>query len=178
LRALPAITILRGSQRKQYDTYFLFADQWQTRVRYREDEVLDLETGNFIDIIYRLTLTNRAKENEYENSVLLSRARFDAPATRSLRFYREYFQPQRELCVHKERRRMHIRYGNTDLSLNLDRITLPENSGAFLEIKSRTWSRQDADRKAALIGELLRTLNIPETGLVKGEYINLSQEIA
>jgi len=177
LQAMPDITILRGSQRNQYDTYFLFDDQWQTRIRYREDEVLDLETGDFIDIIYRLTLTNCAKENEYEHSVLLSRARFDAPATRSLRFYREYFRPDRELRVHKTRRRLHIRYGNADLSLNFDRVTLPKNRGAFLEIKSRTWSRQDADRKAALIGKLLDTLNITENVLVKGEYINLSQEM-
>jgi 5-methylthioadenosine/S-adenosylhomocysteine deaminase len=177
LKALPEVTFLRGSQRNQYDTYFIFDDAWGTRIRYREDEVINLETGNLIDVISRLTLTNRAKENEYEHSVLLSRARFDAPVTRSLRFYREYFKPEREVKVHKQRRRYHIRYGNTDFSLNLDRLIMPEEGGAFLEIKSRTWSRQDAERKAALIGNLLRELDIPDEALVKIEYINLSQNL-
>ncbi len=177
LKTLPDVNILRGSERNQYDTYFIFEDQWGTRIRYREDEVKDLETGEFVDIIYRLTLTNRAKENEYEHSVLLSRARFDASATRSLRFYREYFQPQREVKVHKKRRRYHIRYGNTDFSLNLDQITQPADAGSFLEIKSRTWSRQDAERKAALMGSLLRALEIPDEDLIKVEYIQLSQNL-
>lgn len=42
---------------------------------------MDLKTGAFIDVIYRLTLTTKAKEREFENLVLLSRSRFDAPAT-------------------------------------------------------------------------------------------------
>lgn len=174
LKTLPDVTILRGSQRQQYDTYFIFNDQSETRIRYREDEVRDLETGLISDVIYRLTLTNQDKENEYEHSVLLSRARFDAPATRSLRFYREYFQPQREVRVHKSRRRFHIRYKHTDFSINLDRITLPEDGGAFLEIKSRTWSRQDAERKAGLVAALLAELGIPDESLVKAEYVHLT----
>ena len=43
--------------------------------------------------IYNLTLTGPAREAEYANSVVLSRSRYTAPADRSLRFYREYFQP-------------------------------------------------------------------------------------
>ncbi len=178
LHASSEITFLRGSKRKQYDTYFLFNDQWGSRLRYREDEVVDLETDRFIDVIYRLTLTNMTKEREYENSVLLSRSRFDAPATRSLRFYREYFEPEEIVEVHKQRRRFHVRYGGTDLSLNLDRIIKPENGGSFLEVKSRTWSRQDAERKAALIGKLLEMLGIPEEQLVKAEYVELAADEA
>jgi 5-methylthioadenosine/S-adenosylhomocysteine deaminase len=73
-----------------------------------------------------------------------------------LRFYREYFKPAAEWEVHKERRRYHIRYGGTDFAVNLDRVTHPELPGFFLELKSRTWSAQDAERKAELIGELLQ----------------------
>ena len=174
LHASPEITFLRGSHRNQYDTYFIFDDQWDSRLRYREDEIRHLDTNDIIDVLYRLTLTTMAKEREYERSVLLSRARFDAQATRSLRFYREYFKPQRVAEVHKMRRRYHIRYGGTDFSLNLDEILKPENGGSFLEIKSRTWSRQDAERKAALIGELLRVLGVSDEALVKAEYVDLA----
>ncbi len=51
---------------------------------------------------------------------------------------------------------------------------MPEAGGSFMEIKSRTWSRQDAERKAALIGELLSTLAIPDEALGKAEYVDLS----
>ncbi|HOV47903.1 MAG TPA: amidohydrolase family protein [Anaerolineae bacterium] len=171
-----AVTFTRGSTRKQYDTYMIFDDRWGSVLRYREDEVVDLKTGAFIDVIYRLTLTTKAKEREFENSVLLSRSRFDAPATRSRRFYREYFQPQQEIEVHKERRRFHIRYAGTDFSVNLDRLTKPANGGSFIEIKSRTWSRQDAEHKAALIGELLQLLGISNEALLRSEYVEMAEE--
>ncbi len=171
----PAITFLRGSNRRQYDTYFIFDDHWGSVLRYREDEVFDLKTNKVVDVLYRLTLTTKAKEREYENSVLLSRSRFNTDATRSLRFYREYFQPQQELEIHKDRRRFHVRYGGTDFAVNLDRITQPAGrAGTFVEIKSRTWSLQDAERKAALIGELLQFLGMPAEAIVKEEYIDLA----
>lgn len=177
LLSCDAVTFTRGSSRKQYDTYMIFEDRWGSVLRYREDEIVDLKTGNLIDVIYRLTLTNKAKEREYENSVLLSRSRFDAPATRSRRFYREYFQPQQEIEVHKERRRFHIRYAGTDFSVNLDRIVKPASiGGSFIEIKSRTWSRQDAERKAALIGELLRLFGVSTEALLRSEYVELAEE--
>lgn len=168
------ITFTRGSCRKQYDTYMIFNDRWGSVLRYREDEIVDLKTGNFIDVIYRLTLTTKAKEREFENSVLLSRSRFDAAATRSRRFYREYFQPQKEIEVQKERRRFHIRYKGTDFSVNLDRVTMP-SGGSFVEIKSRTWSRQDAEHKAALIGELLQLFGISNEALLRSEYVELAE---
>lgn len=173
LHASPEITFLRGSQRTQYDTYFVFDDQEESRLRYREDEVRHLDTNELIDVIYRLTLTTMSKEREYECSVLLSRARFDAPATRSRRFYQEYFKPQRVIEIHKTRRRYHIRYGGTDFSINLDQIIKPEDGGSYMEIKSRTWSRQDAERKAALISELLKALKIPDEALIRAEYVDL-----
>ena len=45
--------------------------------------------------------------------------------------------------------------------------------GPYLEIKSRTWSRKDADAKAALIGGLLGLLGVAEHALVKQEYVEL-----
>ncbi|MGC9356953.1 MAG: amidohydrolase family protein [Anaerolineae bacterium] len=173
--AKDVITITRGSTRTQYDTYYLFDDRWGSVLRYREDEVMDLDTGELVDIIYRLTLTTKAKDREYENSVLLSRSRFDAPATRSRRFYREYFQPQKQISVQKKRRRFHIRYGDTDFAVNLDRVVEPEGTGSFMEIKSRTWSRQDAERKAHLIGELLEFLDVPPDAVIKEEYVQLAE---
>jgi len=169
------VLVLKPSLRRQYDTYFLFDDPYHSRIRYREDELLD-EDGQVQDVFYRLTLTSETKEREYARSVLLSRSRFDAPATRSLRFYREYFQPVAEVQVHKERRRYHVRYGGTDLAVNLDRLTEPELPVMFLEIKSRTWSRQDAERKAELIGELLELLQVREREFVRQEYVEVAVE--
>jgi len=168
------IVILKPSVRRQYDTYFLFDDPYRSRLRYREDELL--EDGQVQDAVYRLTLISETREREYAMSVLLSRSRFDAPATRSLRFYREYFKPVAEVGVHKERRRYRVRYGGTDFAINLDRIVKPELPGVFLEIKSRTWSRQDAERKAELIGELLGLLQVQEQEFVREEYVELAVE--
>jgi 5-methylthioadenosine/S-adenosylhomocysteine deaminase len=177
LKAVPDLTVTRSSYRYQYDTYFTFDDMGiDHRLRYREDEVMDPESHEIQEMIYRLTLTTLAKEREYKNSVLLSRSRFDTLAKHSLRFYHEYFDPQDETEIHKERRRFHIRYGGTDFALNLDRIIKPEAMGCFLEIKSRTWSRQDAERKAALIGELLKLLDVPKGALIKTEYLDLKLE--
>jgi 5-methylthioadenosine/S-adenosylhomocysteine deaminase len=181
------LSVVRSSWRRQYDTYFRFDDPEHSRLRYREDEILDAN-GEMDEVICRLTLLGEAKEREYAKSVLLSRSRFDAPANYSLRFYREYFKPDDEVEVHKERRRYHIRYGGTDFALNLDQVSVPDLSethvegsaasqGVFLEFKSRTWSAQDAKRKAELIGELLELLQIEDRGLVKQEYTDLVSEV-
>ena len=176
LRSMSSVRFMRASTRRQYDTYFFFADEWGSRLRYREDEIVDPATKEVADVIYRLTLTTLAKEREFGNSVLLSRSRFNATASRSRRFYHEYFKPEQTIEVHKARRRFHIRFGDTDFALNFDQIQKPEDGGAFLEIKSRTWSRQDAERKAALISDLLQHLEVPERALVKAEYPDLARE--
>jgi 5-methylthioadenosine/S-adenosylhomocysteine deaminase len=173
----PEFVVLKPSTRRQYDTYFMFDDSYHSRLRYREDEVLN-ERGEVQDVFYRLTLTTETKEREFDRSVLLSRSRFDAPATRSVRFYREYFKPADEVAVHKERRRCHLRYGGTDFAVNLDRLIQPELPGVFLEIKSRTWSQQDAEHKAELIAELLEMFGVQERELVKHEYLELAIEAA
>jgi len=171
----PEILIVKPSLRRQYDIYFLFDDPYHSRLRYREDELL--EDDQVQDVVCRLTLTSEVKDQEYARSVLLSRSRFDAPATRSLRFYREYFRPEAEVEVHKERRRYRIRYGGTDFAINLDRLMNPKLPGVFLEIKSRTWSRQDAKRKAELIGELMELLEVQERDMVGREYVELAVEV-
>ncbi len=170
------ILILKPSLRRQYDTYFLFDDPYHSRLRYREDELFG-EDDQVQDVVYRMTLTTETKEREYDRLVLLSRSRFDSVATRSLRFYREYFKPVSEVAVHKERRRYRIRYGGTDFAINLDRLIKPELPGVFLEIQSRTWSRQDAERKAELIGEILELLQVQEPELVRQEYVDLTVEV-
>ncbi len=169
------LPVVRSSWRRQYDTYFLFGDVETSRLRYREDEIL-AEDGQIDTVVYRLTLIGETKEREFARSILLSRSRFDAPATHSRRFYREYFQPENEMRVHKDRRRYHIRYGGTDFALNLDQLTRPDLPGVYLEIKSRTWSAQDAERKAELIGELLDLFGVEEQEIVKAEYVELAVE--
>jgi len=169
----PDIVIVKQSRYRQFDTYLLFGDVEGNRLRYREDEIQD-EHGQVINARYRLTLTGPAKEREFAHSVLLSRSRYIAPADRSLRFYREYFQPVGEREVHKERRRWRIRYRGTEFAINLDRLIKPEVPGYFLEIKSRTWSMRDAERKAEMIGELLERFGVTEERLFAPEYVDLT----
>jgi len=166
--------VTQRTVRDQYDTYFELADSEQDRLRYREDNVI--EPDGSVSPVYFLALTGPAKEAEYENSVVLSRSRFSAPADRSLRFYREYFQPTRIVEVSKHRERYHIRYKGVDFALNLDQVTSPKQEQLFVEIKSRTWSEQDALRKAALISELLRIFGAQPEAMVKEEYVDLFSE--
>jgi 5-methylthioadenosine/S-adenosylhomocysteine deaminase len=168
----PPITIVRSSRRNQYDTYFLFADAQQGRIRYREDEILD-KNGEVAEARYLLTYTQPAKEREFAQSILLSRARFTARADRSLRFYREYFRPTQERTIDKERQRYHIVYKETAFMINVDRITQPSLPGYFMEIKSRTWSPRDAEKKAALISELLTLMSVGPDQVTRTEYVEL-----
>ncbi len=169
----PPISITRSSRRNQYDTYLLFDDPQQGRIRYREDEIF-AKDGEVSEVRYLLTYTQPAKEREFAQSVLLSRARFTARADRSLRFYREYFRPSDEREINKERRRYHIVYKETALMINVDRITEPSLPGYFMEIKSRTWSPRDAEKKASLISELLALLGVEAGQVTRTEYVDLS----
>ena len=166
------LEIVRQAHYQEYDTYFLFADPGQGRLRYREDEFLD-EAGRVFNVRYRLTLTGPARE--FDHPVPLSRSRFIAPATHSLRFYREYFQPGGEIAVHKDRRRWLVRFDSKEFFVNLDRIVEPHLAGGFLEIKSRTWSRKDAEEKAGLILQLLEQLGASPADAVPEEYPDLVQ---
>ena len=173
--------VIRRSVRQQFDTYFIFKDGDQGFIRYREDNVVVHHKGRTnlpgaeMDIKpeYTLTLLGPTVEREYANSVILRRSRFVAPATHSLRFYREYFRPDREKEVVKWRTRYHVEYGGEDFAINLDKLTKPAVEEGFIEIKVRTWSKADAERKAGLVNELLSRLEIPADSLVKGEYVGL-----
>ena len=171
LHTLP-IGIARSSVRNQYDTYFFFGEPGQGRIRYREDELFD-NHGNVNEVRYSLTFTQPAKEREFAQSVLLSRSRFTARADRSLRFYREYFRPTQEREINKARRRYHIVYQGTEFALNIDPVTMPALLGYFLEVKSRTWSPRDAEKKAALISELLRMLQVRPEQITRVEYVEI-----
>jgi 5-methylthioadenosine/S-adenosylhomocysteine deaminase len=163
--------VWRPSVRDQYDTYLLFADQSQGYIRHREDYVMR-EGEEIPESIYTLTLTGPGIEREFDNSVLLSRSRFTSKADRTLRFYCEYFEPDRVKEVHKHRQRWHIRYKGVQFAVNLDRLTNPAHEGAFLEIKSRTWSKKDAEQKALLIGELLDVFHVERGSLLKRDYVD------
>jgi 5-methylthioadenosine/S-adenosylhomocysteine deaminase len=170
LLACPEVMLIKPSERKQYDTYFFFEDAQDGIIRYREDYLLDrgLETKP----IYNLTLRGPTKEREYEDSVLLSRSRFTADADRSQRFYREYFQPREEKRVDKLRRRWRIKYRGVDFAINLDRLSQPPSDSIYLELKARTWSKNDALQKAEMISELLDVLAVDKSGLVQDEYVS------
>ena len=166
------VEILRQAHYVEYDTYFNFEDPSQERLRYREDEFID-QSGEVINVRYRLTLTGPAAERTFPNYVLLSRSRYIAPAMHSLRFYREYFNPKSEFQITKDRLRWHVRFQGETFFINIDKITSPEMEGSFLEIKSRTWSRGDAEIKAELIRELLAELGITDPVPEEREYPEL-----
>ena len=165
------ITVTEQSERRQYDTYFVFEGPDQGRIRYREDDVLD--DGDDVSPIYNLVYTGPVVEQEYENSVVLTRSRFASRADRSLRFYSEYFQPAEQREIVKYRRRYHIRFKGMPFVVNVDQITQPAYDGLYVEIKSRTWSARDAVRKAQLIGEMLDLFGITDEQVVRCNYMDL-----
>ena len=166
------LTILRKKHYREYDAYFSFEDPSQGRLRYREDEFID-ETGNVEQVRARLTLIGQANEEEFKDDVLLSRSRYLAPATNSLRFYREYFKPVSETIIQKERIRWLVKYKGTEFYINFDSFDKPD-LGNFLEIKTRTWSLRDAKKKAKLTSALLEQLNLGEHATIKDDYIELA----
>jgi 5-methylthioadenosine/S-adenosylhomocysteine deaminase len=166
------ITIIRSVHYHEYDAYFLFADPAQERLRYREDEFLN-EKGKVTNVRGRLTLTGESRAGQF-GSVLLSRSHYLAPATHSLRFYREYFRPTEEREVEKDRLRWLVVFRGVEFFVNLDRLIKPTADGFYLEIKSRTWSRRDAQDKAAIINELLGLFGASPDNTLKEDYVELT----
>lgn len=155
----------------EYDTYFFFSDPQQGYLRYREDEMLD-EKGNITNVRYRLTLLGYRREATFDGDVLLSRSRYIAPATHSLRFYREYFKPIQEVSIVKDRLRWRVLFQGTEVYINLDHLENP-SLGYFVEVKSRTWSKRDAEYKAEIAANLIRLLGgSPENNVTK-DYIEM-----
>jgi 5-methylthioadenosine/S-adenosylhomocysteine deaminase len=172
------VHLIKRSTRQQFDTYFLFDDPRRGCVRYREDNVVvgrpdgSEQLGPALDIApeYDLTLLGPTSDREYENLVILSRSRFTSTAAHSLRFYREYFQPDSVTEIVKWRTRYRILFQGEEFAVNLDKLSRP-SAGTFLEVKSRTWSEADAVKKAGLISDLLRLLGVEGQRIIRGEYV-------
>lgn len=167
----PSITITKMSERTQYDTYFVWNDAEKGRLRLREDHRID--PGARVEPKYTITLMASPERGNYSSAVLLGRARYTARANQTLRFYREYFQPDQVIEIEKRRRRWRIIYNGEDFALNIDTLAGQMYPGPYIEIKSRTWSRKDAEQKAKLLNELLTLFGVEEGALVKEEYVDL-----
>ncbi|MBK7452377.1 MAG: amidohydrolase family protein [Anaerolineales bacterium] len=166
----PEIEINAYKHYHQYDEYYMFDDPAQGRLRFREDNLIN-EKGDVENVRSRLTLLGQKREGEIGHDVLLSRSRFLAPAVHTSRFYREYFKPSQVVSIEKDRLRWHIKYKETEFFINLDHVKDPAGMGHFLEVKSRTWSRKDADLKADLVNELLNLLGVGSAETVTKDYI-------
>jgi len=170
----PEIDVVRRRHYREHDVYFFFDDPSQGRLRYREDDFMDDVRNLVTNVRTRLTLIGLKREGKFEE-VLLSRSRYIAPASQSLRFYREYFKPKSEIAIEKDRQRWLIQYKDTEFFVNLDQMKEPQ-LGYYLEIKSRTWSRKDAERKAQLASELLSVLGASSGKAVTEDYIDIVSE--
>lgn len=168
------VEVLRAVHYRQYDTYFLFAEPEQSRIRYREDDRIDLD-GNVQSVRMRLTYTTAEKEQVFHDTVVLSHSRFIAPASHPLRFYQEYFQAKEQRELQKERRRWRITYKGIVFFVNVDRVTQPALPDMYIEIKTRTWSKSDAENKAQSIQEMMDILQITSANVVRTEYLDMSE---
>ncbi len=167
----PQLEILRKRHYREYDTYFLFTEVEQGILRYREDHFIE-DDGTISNVRSRLTLIGQTIEYRFPQEVLLSRSRYLAPASQSLRFYREYFKPGREVEVEKDRLRFLVKFHDTEFFINLDEVVKPVG-GSFLEIKSRTWSRADADNKSHLVVELMHLLGVEPKKAISEDYMEM-----
>ncbi len=167
--------ITKHNHYRQYDTYFSFGNKYKdaARLRYRDDEYVN-DRGDVYQSRARLTLLGQKDHEEYPNAVMLSRSRVISAATNSLRFYREYFTPEREDEVHKDRRRWRVMFKGTDFAINIDRIKQPNLPQLYLEIKARTWSRTDATEKAGLIRDMLGVFGLQDVTPERREYAELA----
>jgi len=165
------IQILRSRHYRQYDTYFKFPDTGQGYLRYREDDSVN-EKGEVSSVRSRLTLIGQAFEYHFPQEVLLWRSRYFAPASQTLRFYREYFKPLGEHEIEKDRLRFMVSYKGTELYINIDEVKKP-SLGYFLEIKSRTWSRKDAEEKSRLVTDLIELLGVSSAEPLAKDYIEM-----
>jgi 5-methylthioadenosine/S-adenosylhomocysteine deaminase len=167
----PSIEIIRTRHYRQHDAYFFFADSSQGRIRYREDDFID-DNNTVTTVRGRLTLIGQKREGSFGHDILLSRSRYLAPASHSQRFYKEYFRPDKELTIEKDRIRWLVVFKNEEFFINLDHLVQPD-LGHYLEIKSRTWSRKDAEDKAALVEELISMLGASIKDVVTNDYFEL-----
>lgn len=167
------IEIIRQRQYHQYDSYFFFEDSTQGILRYREDEFIG-KKGEILGVRGRLTLIGEGDPvgGEQLKQGLLSRSRYFAPATHSLRFYSEYFKPVRTVEIEKNRRRFLVKFKDVEFFINVDKMIKPV-ADSFVEIKSRTWSRHDANEKTHLIKYLAEYLGLDTVQIINQDYFQL-----
>ena len=65
-----------------------------------------------------------------------------------------------------------VKFQETEFYINFDQFDKPD-MGDFLEIKTRTWSLEDAKRKAKMASDLLALLNVKEQQTITDDYIEL-----
>ena len=75
--------------------------------------------------------------------------------------------------VEKDRRRWLVAYRGLQFYVHVDRLLTPAMDGYFVEVKSRTWSRRDAQDKAAIISELLERLGARPEEAIREDYVEL-----
>jgi len=169
----PQIRIIRQRHYHEFDTYFSFKAE-PDRLRYREDHFIE-ENGEISNVRSRLTLIQPSREEHYPEDIVLSKSRYIAPANQSLRFYKEYFKPSKEIEIEKDRLRFLVDFKEEEFFINIDHIEKPE-LGLFLEIKARTWSQKDAQEKAEKIVDLLKLLALSDRKIITQDYIQLVEE--
>ena len=167
------VEVLRAVHYRQYDTYFIFEEPNEHRIRYREDDRIDAN-GNVESVRMRLTYTTAEKEMVLKDAAVLSHSRFIAPASHPLRFYEEYFQAKEMLKLQKDRRRWRVLYKDTLFFVNIDKLIKPESDTMYVEIKARTWSLSDAENKAEFIREMMDILGIELSETMNFEYLEMA----
>jgi 5-methylthioadenosine/S-adenosylhomocysteine deaminase len=169
----PEIVVEQKNHYRQFDTYFQFSEN-NEMVRYREDELID-EKGNVKSVRSRLTLIGENREDfDQKSEIVLSRSRYLAQANNSLRFYKEYFKPDSILELQKDRLRFHVVFKGIKFFINVDTMESP-SIGKYVEVKSKTWSRIDAEQKSKLIISLLNFLGLETNVTVPEDYHELSK---
>ncbi len=74
--------------------------------------------------------------------------------------------------IEKDRRRFLVKFKGVEFYINVDTIIKPIED-YFVEIKSRTWSRQDADEKTHLIIYLADVLGLSTQQIINKDYFQL-----
>jgi len=81
--------------------------------------------------------------------------------------------PAREREVEKDRHRWLVAFRGVQFYVHVDHMVNPHAGACFLEVKSRTWSRRDAQDKAAIIAELLELLGARPGEAIEEGYVEL-----
>jgi 5-methylthioadenosine/S-adenosylhomocysteine deaminase len=65
-----------------------------------------------------------------------------------------------------------VLFQGTEFYINLDKLDQPD-LGYFLEVKSRTWSRRDAEHKSEVVIQMIEFLGASTKETVTQDYIEL-----